>query len=100
MIKKIGIASEGKDVNAQVCAFAGRAPYYLIIEDGELVKVIKNPFLLGGGGAGLGVAQMLFNENVNLVISGKFGEKMIDMLEEKKIEYKVVENKKVSEVLE
>lgn len=97
---KIAVASEGKDVSAEVCAFAGRAPYYLIFKNGELLEVKKNPFTMGGGGAGLGVAQMLYNEKVNLVVSGKFGDKMIRMLEDKGMEYKVVEGKKVSEVLE
>lgn len=96
---KIGIASEGKDVSANVCSVAGRAPYYLIFEDNELLEVIKNPFVYGGGGAGLGVTQMLYNKGVNKIISGKFGEKMIRMIEDKGMEYEVIVDKKVEEVL-
>ena len=97
---KIAIASEKDDVKAEVCPTAGRAPYYLIFEDKKLIKSIKNPFAMGGGGAGYGVVQMVSNENVELIISGKFGPNMIGGLEEKGIKYKEVQNKKVEEALE
>jgi len=70
---RIAIASDGKDENAKVSKVSGRAPYYLIFEDGKLTKAIKNPFRIGGGGAGFGVAEMLSDEKVEIVISGKFG---------------------------
>ncbi len=97
---KIAIASEKEDIESDVCPTAGRSPYYLIFEDKELVKTIKNPFAVGGGGAGFGVAQMLANEDVNLVISGRFGGNMISAMEEKGMKYKEINNKKVNEVLE
>ena len=99
-MKKIAIASAGKDENSTVSPAAGRAPYYLIFEDGKLVKTIKNPFAVGGGGAGFGAAQMLGNEGVNLVISGRFGEDMKGALESKGIKFKEISGKKVKEILE
>lgn len=93
------IASEGKDIGSDICQTAGRAPYYLIFEDKKLVKTIKNPFATGGGGAGIAVAQMLSNEKVEKVISGKFGGKMKDRLKEKKIEFKEVNDRRVEEEL-
>ena len=35
---KIAIASEGKDVDSEISSRGGRAPYYLIFEDKELVE--------------------------------------------------------------
>ena len=62
---------------------AGRAPYFLIYEDGKLVKTIKNPFAVGGGGAGFAVAKMLKDENVDAVVAGHYGENMSGALKEK-----------------
>lgn len=97
---KIAIASEGKKLDSKVCPTAGRAPYYLIFEDKTLVKTIKNPFAVGGGGAGSGVAQMLSNEGVNLIISGKFGGNMLTTLNEKNIQHKAIENKTIKDTLD
>ncbi len=84
---KIAVAAEKGSIDSDICPTAGRAPYYLIFEDGRLVKTIKNPFAVGGGGAGFGVAQMLANEGVERVVSGRFGENMKGALEEKGISY-------------
>jgi predicted Fe-Mo cluster-binding NifX family protein len=97
---KIAIASSGKDEKAQVSPVSGRAEFYLIFEDKKLVETISNPFQHGGGGAGIGVAQMLANKGVEMVISGKFGPNMTTFLDEKKIKYKVVLDKTVKEALE
>lgn len=94
---KIAIASEGKKEDSQVCPTAGRAPYYLIFEDKKLVKTIKNPFAVGGGGAGFGVAKMLENEKVDLVISGQFGGNMLGALKEKGIRAKKLQEKTIEQ---
>jgi predicted Fe-Mo cluster-binding NifX family protein len=96
---KIAIASEGKNERDQVSEVYGRADYFLIFENKKLIKTIKNPFKMGGGGAGFGVTQMLFKEKVELVIAGSFGEKVINFLKEKNIKTKVVINKKVNEII-
>ena len=97
---KIAIAAENESVESEVCPTAGRAPYYLLFEKKRLVRTIKNPFARGGGGAGFGVAQMLANEGVTLVISGAFGPNMVSALEEKGIRYKEVRGKSVMTALE
>ena len=96
---KIAIASTGKDENAKVSPISGRAEYYQIFDDKKLVKVIKNPFVIGGG-AGPAVAQMLANEGVEMVVSGHFGDKMLSELEEKEIKTKIIKEKTVKEALE
>lgn len=83
------IAADGTDRNAKVSPTAGRAPHYLIFEDGVLVKTIRNPFAIGGGGAGYAVAQMLANEHVEEVVSGRFGPNMIGALDEKGIAHRI-----------
>lgn len=82
---KIAIASEGKAAESRVSSKGGRAPYYLIIEDGEIVEIIKNPFAVGAGGAGFSVAYMLAEKGVEKVVAGKVGENMVSALKEKNI---------------
>ncbi len=85
---KIAIASEGKSSDSEISLRGGRAPYYLIFENKKLIKILKNPFAVGGGGAGWSVAYMLAKENVNLVIAGKIGSNMQLALKEKDINFK------------
>ena len=90
---KIAIAAGSKDADGEVSPISGRAEYYHIFEDGKFVKTIPNPFKMGGGGAGPAVVQMLHNEGVEKVISGKFGEKMIEAMEEKGMKHEVATGK-------
>jgi len=86
---RIAVASEGRDENAMVSMVSGRAPYYIIFEDENIIEVIKNPFAFGGGGAGFGVSQMLINKGVQVVISGRFGPNMASSLTSRNV--KIVE---------
>ena len=96
---KIAIASTGKDENSEISPVSGRTPYILIYEDKKLVEVIKNPFAIGGGGAGVSVAHMLAEKGVKLYIAGKFGPNVENALKENNIEMKVIYDKKVKEVI-
>jgi len=84
---KIAIASEGKNLDSQISARGGRAPYYLIFENKKLVEAIKNPFAIGGGGAGFSVAYLLADKNIDLVICEKIGNNMKTALSEKGIKF-------------
>lgn len=87
-MKKIAIATTKKDKNSEISDQAGRAPFYLIFnEKKELLEVISNPFMIGGGGAGIAVSKMLADKKVNIVIAELFGENMIEALEERGLEY-------------
>lgn len=97
---KIAIASTGKDEDSEVSPVAGRTPYFLIYEGKELVKTLKNPFAIGGGGAGFAVAKMLKDEGVELVVAGRYGENMTGALEEKGIERKEIYDMEVKEALD
>jgi predicted Fe-Mo cluster-binding NifX family protein len=96
---KVAIASNDKDENAKVSMKGGRAPYYLIFENGKLSKVIKNPFRIGGGGAGFAVAEMLADEKVEMVVSKRFGPNIISALESKGIQHKEISPITVKEAL-
>lgn len=85
---KIAIASEGKGIDSEISVRGGRASYYLIFEDKKFIEAIKNPFAVGGGGAGWSVAYMLADKKVDLVIAGRIGPNMEFALKQKKIKFK------------
>ena len=97
---KVAISSVGKDPESNVSEVSGRAKYYLVFENKKLVKTMKNPFAIGGGGAGYGVAKMLEREDVDLVVSGRIGDNMKNSLKSAGIRFKEVNIKKVKEALE
>jgi len=85
---RIAVAALKKKENSQISMQAGRAPYYLIFnEKSEILGTVPNPFKRGGGGAGFGVAKMLADEKIDMVIAGGFGKNMIEALEERGMKY-------------
>ena len=85
---KIAIASVSRDENAEISPRPGRARFYLLFDEkGDLLEVISNPFSRGGGGAGFGVAKMLADKGVDIVVGGKFGENMEGALGERGLRY-------------
>ena len=97
---KIAIASNGKDTGSMVSEVAGRAPFYLIFENKELVKTIKNPFAVGGGGAGFGVVKMLEKEKVNVLIVGKIGGNLQNALDSANMKFQQENNKSINQIVE
>jgi len=84
---KVAIASTGKGEYSMVSEVSGRAMYYLVYENKKLMKTIRNPFSKGGGGAGFGVVQMLANEGVEAIASGKCGANMVAAMKDKGLKY-------------
>jgi len=85
---KIAAAAAGKEIDSIVDENAGRAPYYLIFDDkGKLIESLKNPFSIGGGGAGWGVAKMLADKGVGIAIAGKFGPNMVQALDQRGVKH-------------
>lgn len=79
---KIAIASEGKDVNAQVSQHAARTPYYLVFdENGKMVAVLNNPYSSAERGAGPRAADFLAQQGISIVIAADFGGRFSDELE-------------------
>ena len=86
---KIALATIKESLSSSISLQAGRAPYYLIInEQGELLEVVKNPFAIGGGGAGTAVAKMLADKGVSLVVAAKLGPNMVAGLDERGVKFK------------
>lgn len=96
---KIAIASQGQTPQDQTAPRAGRAPYYLIFNNGELEETVTNPYAESGGGAGPSVAQMLADKEVEQVILEQVGPKMEMALKEKNVQIKETESGKVEDVL-
>ena len=96
---KAAIAAEGKSVDSPVSSRGGRAPFYLIFDDGELEEVVKNPFAVGGGGAGWSVAYLLAEKGVDVVVAGRFGPNMETALEEKGLKAVEISGVSVEEAL-
>ena len=85
---KIAVASVSRDENSEISPRPGRARFYLLFDErGELLEVISNPFSRGGGGAGFGVAKMLADRGVDVVVGGQFGENMEGALRERGLKY-------------
>jgi predicted Fe-Mo cluster-binding NifX family protein len=85
---KIAVASSGKDEGSDVNENAGRAPYYLVFDgNGKLIDSIRNPFSVGGGGAGWGAAKMLADKKVDVLVAGRVGPNMADALKQRDIKY-------------
>ncbi len=95
----IAIGSEGKTSEDLVSDVCGRATYFQIYKNGDLIEVIKNPFKIGGGGAGSAVAKMLVDKGAELVICGKLGDNMTEWLISKNVSHKELKGMPIKEVL-
>jgi len=84
----IAVASIRKDENSEISPRPGRSRFYLLFDtQGQLLEVVSNPFSRGGGGAGFGVAKMLADKGVDIVVGGRFGENMQAALTERNLTY-------------
>jgi len=85
---KIAVAALGKEENSMVSPRSGRSKFYLLFADnGNLLEVISNPFSRGGGGAGFGVAKMLADKKVDIVIGSQIGGHMEEALKSRGVKY-------------
>ena len=85
---KIAVAAIGKDETSEISPRSGRAKFYLIFnEKGELLEAISNPFSRGGGGAAFGVAKMLAEKGVDIVVGSQVGEHMGEILKMRGLRY-------------
>lgn len=84
----IAVASVGGTVNSEISNIAGRAPYYLIFDENDvLLKSTENPSRHGRRDSSSGVIALLLEESCTKVIAGAFGNKMLGQLKERNIEY-------------
>ena len=88
MDTKIAVASTDPGKSSVISAKASRAEYFLLFDkSGTFIKAIQNPSVEAGGGAGSDTADLLNKEGVTVFIAGKFGSKLVNGLNLRKIEY-------------
>ena len=70
---RIGVLSDGEDLESEVSEDFGRAPYFLIVDSDTLdYEVVKNEFV-DAIGAGMKVAEAIASLRVGAVITGGIG---------------------------
>src|SRR4030042_2423313 len=85
---KIAVAALRREENSAVSPRSGRSKFYLVFdENGTLLEVLSNPFSRGGGGAGFGVAKMLADKKVDIVIGSQIGAHMEEALKRRGLKY-------------
>jgi predicted Fe-Mo cluster-binding NifX family protein len=78
---KIAVSSSGDTLQAKTHELFGRCDYFVIIDaESGLWKAIKNSSAETPSGAGTACAQLMFDEGVNVVISGQIGPYAFDAL--------------------
>jgi len=86
--EKIAVASNSKNATTSISNKAGKCPYYLIFSSaGELIEVIGNPYKDAQSGAGQQTVDFLVGKGVTVVIAETFGEKMIEAMRSKSMDY-------------
>ena len=90
---KIAIPMNEKALNSSVSAHFGRAPYYLIYNTETKESVfIDNSASASRGGAGIKAAQVILDQQANVLITPRLGDNAAEVLEAAKIEiYKSIE---------
>jgi len=78
---KVAISSKGKTLESSVSEVFGRCPYFLIVEAGDLVKVLENTSAEVSGGAGPAAVKLIAEEDVDAVITGRVGPRAAQALE-------------------
>jgi predicted Fe-Mo cluster-binding NifX family protein len=85
---KVAVAAEGKTAVSEVSGVAARSPYFLLFDlKGEFLEAVDNPYKTARRGAGSSVVLFLDQKEVSIVVAGQFGDKMIQAMQSKGIEY-------------
>lgn len=81
---KIAIQVEEKSMESKISKVFGRCPYFLIIDDKDLndYKFVENLGLTSQGGAGIKAAQVIVDNNVDVLITDHLGENAIEVLKQ------------------
>ncbi|NLP48228.1 MAG: dinitrogenase iron-molybdenum cofactor biosynthesis protein [Clostridiales bacterium] len=84
---KIAIPANEKDINTEVSASFGRAPYYLIhdTQSGENT-FIENTAAQAAGGAGIKAAQLVVDSGAKVALSPRLGQNAADVLKNSGVE--------------
>lgn len=87
---KIAISASGKSLENNVSEIFARCPYFVVVEikDGKIDKteILENKGANQMGGAGIAVAQLMAEKEVNAVITGNVGPRAFEILRQFGIE--------------
>ena len=73
---KIAVSAVGRDLNSEIDPRFGRCAYFLIIDTEKTTfKAFENTHRAAQGGAGIGAAQFVVEQNADQVITGNLGPK-------------------------
>lgn len=98
---KIGISSDGKNLDSSLDLRFGRCSYFVIYDtESNEVKVVENGGQSSKGGAGIAAAQQLIDENVDVVITGNLGPNAFELIEKANIKAFKCESISLKSVIE
>ncbi|MGC8645731.1 MAG: NifB/NifX family molybdenum-iron cluster-binding protein [Thermoplasmata archaeon] len=83
----------------------GRSPYFTVVEIGDNreikgAKVVKNPGASAGSGAGVQAAQVVVDNECNVVIAGAIGPNSFQILKGANLDIRECEEMKVEDAIE
>ena len=79
---RIAICSNNQDLNSPVDDRFGRCAYFVLVDKtGNLVKAVSNSSLNSPQGAGIAAAQLMINNQVDTVLTGRIGPKAMKPLQ-------------------
>jgi predicted Fe-Mo cluster-binding NifX family protein len=98
---KIAVSSKGQDMEAALEPRFGRCSFFLIIDPDDMnFDVVANDSATLSGGAGIRSARFLVTKNVNAVITGNCGRKVVGLLSAAGIDVYLGQTGSIKEVLE
>ena len=87
---KIAISSTGEDINSHVADVFGRCSDFIIteIQNQEIkeTEIIENENISQTSGAGISVAKLMAEKDINIVITKNIGPRAMDILKQFSIE--------------
>jgi predicted Fe-Mo cluster-binding NifX family protein len=87
------ITAESADLQAKFDLRFGRAAYFCVVDENSgTTEFFENPYIEASNGAGTKVAEKMVELKVDKVISGDFGPKAKDLLQEFNIQMVILES--------
>jgi predicted Fe-Mo cluster-binding NifX family protein len=79
---RLCVTSTGKEIEANIDASFGRASWFLIIDtDTNAIEAVENTAAALGQGTGVGAAQLVLDEGVDGVLTGRLGPNALRVLQ-------------------
>ncbi|MBD3277988.1 MAG: dinitrogenase iron-molybdenum cofactor biosynthesis protein [Candidatus Aegiribacteria sp.] len=98
---KVIVSSAGSEIDSQVSPVFGRAPYYLLVDTGDMsAESYSNPATAQSSGAGVEASQFVLEKEPDAVISSNIGPNAYRVLQAAKIPCFNVEKGSVKEAVE